>query len=140
MKTSYTKTKRAAEESLRAREKEGRIRPAFASDEKRLAALELFDLGLGYVRASRILNLSANTLRDWHAKWKTGEFKVQLSVNQYRYGEDVKSRVRAMRRRGATWREIEEATGVSITACRTWVLQNQNTKSIRAKGLSDDDP
>ena len=41
-----------------------RVRPPYASDEKRRQAAELFEHGIGYQRASRILDLPANTLRD----------------------------------------------------------------------------
>ena len=39
-----------------------RVRPPYASDEKRRQAAELFEHGIGYQRASRILDLPANTL------------------------------------------------------------------------------
>ena len=44
-----------------------RVRPkTYATDEKRAQALELFRHGIGYTKASRILDMSPNTLRDWH--------------------------------------------------------------------------
>ena len=46
-----------------------RVRPPYASDEKRRQAAELFEHGIGYQRASRILDLPANTLRDWARAW-----------------------------------------------------------------------
>lgn len=45
---------------------EGRYRPKeCASRQKRRAAAELFAAGIGYTKASRILDLPVNTLRDW---------------------------------------------------------------------------
>lgn len=52
-----------------------RVRPPYASDEKRRQAAELFEHGIGYQRASRILDLPANTLRDWARAWRAGKFR-----------------------------------------------------------------
>ena len=54
---------------------EGRYRPKeCASRQKRRAAAELFAAGIGYTKASRILDLPVNTLRDWAKAWKAGKF------------------------------------------------------------------
>ena len=56
-----------------------RVRPPYASDEKRRQAAELFEHGIGYQRASRILDLPANTLRDWARAWRAGKFRTTIS-------------------------------------------------------------
>ena len=66
-----------------------RVRPPYASDEKRRQAAELFAHGIGYQRASRILDLPANTLRDWARAWRAGKFRTTISPHLYRYSDAV---------------------------------------------------
>lgn len=49
----------------------GRYRPpGYASADKRRRAIALFEAGIGYTKASRILDLPSTTLRDWAEAWK----------------------------------------------------------------------
>lgn len=99
-----------------------RIRPpGCASDYKRRQALRLFESGFGYKAVADLLDLAPYTVRDWLRAFKAGRFSVKLSNNQYRYSEEIKLRVIALRSNGLTWRQIEEATGVKASTCRTWV-------------------
>ncbi|WP_444500053.1 helix-turn-helix domain-containing protein [Sutterella wadsworthensis] len=51
----------------------GRYRPpGYASADKRRRAIALFEAGIGYTKASRILDLPSTTLRDWAEAWKNG--------------------------------------------------------------------
>ncbi|KAB7649338.1 helix-turn-helix domain-containing protein [Sutterella faecalis] len=91
-----------------------RIRPrTFATDEKRAQALELFRHGIGYIRASRILDMSPNTLRDWRRAFLKGSFKVDLADNQYRYPKAVRERAIRLRLQGYSWSEVTKMTGIS---------------------------
>lgn len=106
-----------------------RIRPpGCASDNKRRQALRLFESGFGYKAVADLLDLAPYTVRDWLRAFKAGRFSVKLSNNQYRYSEEIKLRVIALRSNGLTWRQIEETTGVKASTCRTWV-SNENNKS-----------
>ena len=59
---------------------EGRYRPKeCASRQKRRAAAELFAAGIGYTKASRILDLPVNTLRDWAKAWNLKTVESTLS-------------------------------------------------------------
>lgn len=99
-----------------------RIRPNFASEGKRRAALELFEAGKGYKTVAEALGLSVNTVRDWSRAFKKGRFSVKLSANQYRFPTEVHDHVIAVRDLGLSWREVSEATGVCVSTCRAWVL------------------
>lgn len=79
-----------------------RVRPPYASDEKRRQAAELFAHGIGYQRASRILDLPANTLRDWARAWRAGKFRTTISPHLYRYSDAVKRKAVRMRQKGHT--------------------------------------
>ena len=74
-----------------------RVRSPYASDEKRRQAAELFEHGIGYQRASRILDLPANTLRDWARAWRAGKFRTTISPHLYRYSDAVKRKAEAGR-------------------------------------------
>ena len=110
-----------------------RKRPPFASDEKRRQALELFEHGIGYTRASRILDLSVNTLRDWNREYRKGRFRTELSPSQYRFSDDVKKAVIRMRLAGSTWSEITEKSGVSASTCRKWVLEYTEKRKLKKR-------
>jgi len=98
-----------------------RVRPPYASDEKRRQAAELFEHGIGYQRASRILDLPANTLRDWARARRAGKFRTTISPHLYRYSDAVKRKAVRMRQKGHTWHEIAEATGVGASTCKRWM-------------------
>lgn len=99
-----------------------RTRPAFASEAKRRAALELFESGRGYKWVATVLDLPAYTVRDWARAYRAGRFRVRIAEKQYRYTEEAKSRVLMLRGAGLSWKEIGERTGISISTCRSWVL------------------
>ncbi len=105
-----------------------RVRPkTYATDEKRAQALELFRHGIGYTKASRILDMSPNTLRDWHRAFIKGAFKADLADNQYRYPKPVRERAVRLRLQGYSWSEINRLTGISVSTVRKWVLAHTET-------------
>ncbi|KAB7651895.1 helix-turn-helix domain-containing protein [Sutterella faecalis] len=91
------------------------------SEEKRAQAIELFKHGIGYTKASRILNISVNTVRDWSRGFKKGTFKAKISENQYRYPQSVRENVIRMRLSGFSWSEIYKRSGISSSTARKWV-------------------
>lgn len=99
---------------------DGRRRPSFAPDEKRRQALELFEVGIGYMRAARVLDLPTNTLREWSVAWRAGRFRTQLPERLYRYPREMRVRVIRMRLTGSTWKAISETTGVPVSTCHKW--------------------
>lgn len=104
-----------------------RIRPTgCASDQKRRTALRLFETGFGYKSVAQILSLSPYTVRDWMRAFRAGRFTTRLSPKQYRYPEEIKTRVVELRASGLSWKEIEEATGVKRSTCRSWLRTKQN--------------
>lgn len=98
-----------------------RTRPDFASDKKRAVALELFKHGVGYTVVAKALDLPANTTKDWFRAYKAGKFEASISGNQFRYSEETKQKILELRRSGASWREITDATGVSPSTVRRWL-------------------
>lgn len=96
-----------------------KLRPDFASDEKRRQAALCFAGGWGYVRTARKLGLSPNTVRDWKREYDAGRFNMRMSV--YVYDEAFKQRVVAMRQAGSSWREIKSATGISPATVMRWM-------------------
>ena len=98
-----------------------RVETKALSEEKRAQAIELFKHGIGYTKASRILNVSVNTVRDWSRAFKKGRFKVEISENQYRYTDAVRENVIRMRLSGLSWNEIHKRTGISQSTARKWV-------------------
>ncbi|KAB7649681.1 helix-turn-helix domain-containing protein [Sutterella faecalis] len=91
------------------------------SEEKRAQALELFKHGIGYTKASRILNISVNTVRDWSRNFKRGTFRTEISENQYRYPQEVREQVIRLRLSGLSWSEIKKRTGISSSTARKWI-------------------
>lgn len=115
---------------------EGRYRPKeCASRQKRRAAAELFAAGIGYTKASRILDLPVNTLRDWAKAWKAGKFTEDISKHLYRYDDEVREKAVRMRLTGHTWRAIQNETGASAVSVRRWIEQ-YTSKGGRKKRLS----
>ena len=115
---------------------EGRYRPKeCASRQKRRAAAELFAAGIGYTKASRILDLPVNTLRDWAKAWKAGKFTEDISKHLYRYDDEVREKAVRMRLTGHTWRAIQNETGASAVSVRRWIEQ-YTLKGGRKKRLS----
>lgn len=106
-----------------------RVRPDYAPEAKRRSALKLFREGFGYKAVATILGLSTNTVRDWGRAYKKGEFRVELSANQFRYTEETKVRVHALRERGLSWKEVSALTGVNISTCRAWVYGAKHAKN-----------
>ena len=91
--------------------------------------------GIGYQRASRILDLPANTLRDWARAWRAGKFRTTISPHLYRYSDAVKRKAVRMRQKGHTWHEIAEATGVGASTCKRWM---DKLGQSAAKGRADE--
>ncbi len=104
------------------------------SEEKRAQALELFKHGIGYTKASRILNISVNTVRDWSRDYRRGTFKTEISVNQYQYPKDFREHVVRLRLSGLSWSEIKKRTGISSSTARKWIEECQ-TKLINNRHL-----
>lgn len=102
-----------------------RIRPNFASESVRGKALLLFKAGHGYKAVARQLGLSPNTVHDWLRAFKAGRFSSELNRKLYRYTEEAKTKVVEMRRHGASWSEIQKATGVSAASCREWMKKGE---------------
>lgn len=100
-----------------------RQRPDYPSPQKRKAAVKLFAMGVGYKNAAGILGLSVYTVRDWLRDYKKGAFKTELNVNQFRYSQETKDRVLALRKQGLSWSELSKATGVNASTCRNWYSQ-----------------
>ena len=96
-----------------------RLRPDFASDDARKQAALYFASGWGYARTAKALGLSVNTVRDWSRAYKAGKFNLKMSV--FVYDDEFKRKVMAMRRSGASWREIKEATGISPSTVMRWL-------------------
>ena len=88
-----------------------RVRPPYASDEKRRQAAELFEHGIGYQRASRILDLPANTLRDWARAWRAGKFRTTISPHLYRYSDAVKRKAVRMRQKDTPGMRLRKLQG-----------------------------
>ena len=88
-----------------------RVRPPYASDEKRRQAAELFEHGIGYQRASRILDLPANTLRDWARAWRAGKFRTTISPHLYRYSDAVKRKAVRMRKKDTPGMRLRKLRG-----------------------------
>ena len=110
-----------------------RVRPPYASDEKRRQAAELFAHGIGYQRASRILDLPANTLRDWARAWRAGKLRTTISPHLYRYSDAVKRKAVRMRQKGHTWHEIAEATGVGASTCKRWMEKLPKSEKVETE-------
>lgn len=92
-----------------------------SSADKRRRAIALFEAGIGYTKASRILDLPSTTLRDWAEAWKSGKFSVEISPNLYRYSDAVRTKAIAMRLSGSTWKAIRAATGAPPATVRRWI-------------------
>lgn len=61
-----------------------RLRPKYCNPAQlRGSAVKLFEAGYGYVRAARMLNIPANTVKDWSNAWN-------LKVVQNRHDTQVK--------------------------------------------------
>ena len=49
--------------------------------EKRQAAVDCFQKGLGYKRTAEVIGVSASTVRDWKRLWNAGKFSVNPMVS-----------------------------------------------------------
>ena len=112
-----------------------RVRPPYASDEKRRQAAELFEHGIGYQRASRILDLPANTLRDWARAWRAGKFRTTISPHLYRYSDAVKRKAVRMRQKGHTCMRLRKLRGSArAPASGGWINSaSQQPRAVRMK-------
>lgn len=104
-----------------------RLRPEFASDDVRKQAALYFASGWGYARTAKALKLPVNTVRDWNRAYKEGKFNLKVSV--FVYDEAFRKKVTAMRRAGASWREIKEKTGISPATVMRWMRKEDDEAS-----------
>lgn len=111
-----------------------------ATTEKRRRAAELFAEGVGYVRVSRILNLPANTVKDWSVAWRAGRFTVEVPDTLYAYDRSVRERVVRLRSSGTSWRDIAEKTGVSPATARKWVERHAAHERAKRQGAPESLP
>lgn len=122
VRQNETPTDRAASRIVMPASKiDDRIRPSYASDHKREAAAFLFSQGHGYHKTAWLLELPEATVREWLRSWKKGAFQTKLPVRQYRYTEERKQEIIAMRKRGMSWNEIYKLTGISAATIRKWM-------------------
>lgn len=98
-----------------------RLRPEFASDAKRSIAARLFAEGLGYRKVSALIGVPLYTVRDWRRQYAAGSFNETLNPRTYRYPDDFKAKVVAIRRSGVSWKRLKALTGVSSATCRQWM-------------------
>lgn len=99
-----------------------RVRPKrFVADAKRLEALRLFEAGCGYRQTAKRLGLSVNTVRDWRRLYAAGQFRERIGRRQFVYTEKARREAISMRENGATWREVQEATGAKPSSVRNWM-------------------
>lgn len=112
-----------------------RVRPPYASDEKRRQAAELFEHGIGYQRASRILDLPANTLRDWARAWRAGKFRTTISPHLYRYSDAVKRKAVRMRQKDTPGMRLRKLrASVRAPASGGWINSaSQHPRAVRMK-------
>ena len=96
-----------------------RLRPKYCNPAQlRGSAVKLFEAGYGYVRAARMLNLPANTVKDWSNAWKKGTFKTEISPSLFRYNRYIKDKAVRLRLTGHTLKEVSEMTGASQTSVK----------------------
>lgn len=95
-----------------------RLADGVHSEEVRRAAIALFEVGLGYKRTARRLELKESTVRDWARQWRRGLFAAKPALSTYRITAATKRRIQMLYAEGANLREISRLTGVSTTTCR----------------------
>lgn len=91
---------------------------------------------LAYTKASRILDLPVNTLRDWAKAWKAGKFTEDISKHLYRYDDEVREKAVRMRLTGHTWRAIQNETGASAVSVRRWIEQYTSKGGRKKKAFA----
>ena len=96
---------------------------------ERRKALKLFEQGMGYKAAAKMLGLSANTVRDWARAFRKGKFTPELHGSQYRYPNETRKAVAQLRADGFSWGEISRATGINISTCRNWAKTSAGSQS-----------
>lgn len=80
--------------------------------EKRQAAVDCFQKGLGYKRTAEAIGVSASTVRDWKRLWNAGKFSsspVVTSLGPLTASE--KNTIRQMRGTGQKAETIAQALG-----------------------------
>ena len=107
-----------------------RLRPKYCNPAQlRGSAVKLFEAGYGYVRAARMLNLPANTVKDWSNAWKKGTFKTEISPSLFRYNRYIKDKAVRLRLTGHTLKEVSEMTGASQTSVKRCLVPERRTKA-----------
>ena len=114
-----------------------RLRPKYCNPAQlRGSAAKLFEAGYGYVRAARMLNLPANTVKDWSNAWKKGTFKTEISPSLFRYNRYIKEKAVRLRLTGHTLKEVSEMTGASQTSVTRWVEAYVAKKGLQGSVFS----
>lgn len=114
-----------------------RLRPKYCNPAQlRGSAVKLFEAGYGYVRAARMLNLPANTVKDWSNAWKKGTFKTEISPSLFRYNRYIKDKAVRLRLTGHTLKEVSEMTGASQTSVKRWVEAYVAKKGLQGSVFS----
>lgn len=114
-----------------------RLRPKYCNPAQlRGSAAKLFEAGYGYVRAARMLNIPANTVKDWSNAWKKGTFKTEISPSLFRYNRYIKEKAVRLRLTGHTLKEVSEMTGASKTSVKRWVEAYVAKKGLQGSVFS----
>lgn len=114
-----------------------RLRPKYCNPAQlRGSAVKLFEAGFGYVRAARMLNIPANTVKDWSNAWKKGTFKTEISPSLFRYNRYIKEKAVRLRLTGHTLKEVSEMTGASQTSVKRWVEAYVAKKGLQGSVFS----
>lgn len=114
-----------------------RLRPKYCNPAQlRGNAVKLFEAGFGYVRAARMLNIPANTVKDWSNAWKKGTFKTEISPSLFRYNRYIKEKAVRLRLTGHTLKEVSEMTGASQTSVKRWVEAYVAKKGLQGSVFS----
>lgn len=99
-----------------------KVRPGeYVPDALRHKAAMLFSRGVSFRTAAQVLDLSENTMRDWHRLWKLGKFQEVIAVKHFRWDDATRAKVLEMRRNGRTWREVFQETGVKAPTAYRWI-------------------
>lgn len=80
----------------------GRRERFISLEPKRRQALALFESGIGYKKAARLLDLSVYTVKDWSEQYKKGTFRPKLPYSVKGYPEDFKAKAVEMHKNGMT--------------------------------------
>lgn len=83
-----------------------------------------------------MLNIPANTVKDWSNAWKKGTFKTEISPSLFRYNRYIKEKAVRLRLTGHTLKEVSEMTGASQTSVKRWVEAYVAKKGLQGSVFS----